>query len=99
KPDNIFVTLKDGEIDQVKIGDLGNALPLCPDMNSLIQTEQYRSPEVIIGAGFSSTADIWSTACMAFELATGEYLFDPKEGANYTSGSDHLTMIFELLGS
>lgn len=29
-----------------------------------IQTRQYRSLEVLIGAGYSTPADIWSTACM-----------------------------------
>lgn len=29
-----------------------------------IQTRQYRSIEVLIGAGYSTPADIWSTACM-----------------------------------
>lgn len=29
-----------------------------------IQTRQYRSLEVLTGAGYSTPADIWSTACM-----------------------------------
>lgn len=29
-----------------------------------IQTRQYRSPEVLIGASYSTAADIWSIACM-----------------------------------
>lgn len=29
-----------------------------------IQTRQYRSLEVLMGAGYSTPADIWSTACM-----------------------------------
>lgn len=31
-----------------------------------IQTRQYRSLEVIIGAKYSTAADIWSTACLVF---------------------------------
>ena len=29
-----------------------------------IQTRQYRSLEVLIGAGYGPAADMWSTACM-----------------------------------
>jgi serine/threonine-protein kinase SRPK1 len=63
-----------------------------------IQTRQYRSLEVIIGSGYDTSADIWSTACMAFELATGDYLFEPHAGENYDRDDDHLAHIIELLG-
>lgn len=36
---------------------------------------------------------------MAFELATGDYLFDPHSGDNYSRDEDHLAHIIELLGS
>lgn len=29
-----------------------------------IQTRQYRCPEVILGAKYGTSADIWSLACM-----------------------------------
>jgi len=35
---------------------------------------------------------------MIFELATGEYLFDPHSGSNYCRDEDHLAHIIELLG-
>jgi len=60
---------------EVKLADLGNACWANHHFTEDIQTRQYRSPEVIIGAGYDTSADIWSVACMAFELATGEYLF------------------------
>lgn len=63
-----------------------------------IQTRQYRSPEVIVGSGYSTSADIWSLACMAFELATGDYLFEPHAGDNYSRDEDHLAHMIELLG-
>ena len=37
-----------------------------------IQTRQYRSLEVLVGSGYGPPADIWSAACMAFEMATGK---------------------------
>uniref|UniRef100_A0A665TIW1 non-specific serine/threonine protein kinase n=1 Tax=Echeneis naucrates TaxID=173247 RepID=A0A665TIW1_ECHNA len=64
-----------------------------------IQTRQYRSLEVLIGAGYSTPADIWSTACMAFELATGDYLFEPHSGEDYSRDEDHIALIIELLGT
>ncbi|XP_030373400.1 SRSF protein kinase 2 isoform X2 [Scaptodrosophila lebanonensis] len=84
---------------RVKIADLGNA---CYDYHHFtedIQTRQYRSIEVLLGAPYNYTADIWSTACLAFELATGDYLFDPHAGESYTRDEDHLAHIVELLGS
>lgn len=36
---------------------------------------------------------------MAFELATGDYLFDPHSGDNYSRDEDHLAHVIELLGA
>uniref|UniRef100_A0A182Q0C8 non-specific serine/threonine protein kinase n=1 Tax=Anopheles farauti TaxID=69004 RepID=A0A182Q0C8_9DIPT len=82
----------------VKIADLGNACWVDKHFTEDIQTRQYRSLEVIIGAGYDTSADIWSTACMAFELATGDYLFEPFSGNDYCRDDDHIAHIIELLG-
>lgn len=82
----------------VKIADLGNACWVDKHFTEDIQTRQYRSLEVLIGAGYNTSADIWSTACMAFELATGDYLFEPHSGDEYSRDEDHLAHIIELLG-
>ena len=63
-----------------------------------IQTRQYRALEVLLGSGYGPPADIWSTACMAFELATGDYLFEPHSGEDYSRDEDHLAHIIELVG-
>uniref|UniRef100_A0A3B4BD23 non-specific serine/threonine protein kinase n=1 Tax=Periophthalmus magnuspinnatus TaxID=409849 RepID=A0A3B4BD23_9GOBI len=34
----------------------------------------------------------------AFELATGDYLFDPQAGATFSREEDHIAHIIELLG-
>ncbi|XP_018108150.1 SRSF protein kinase 2 isoform X4 [Xenopus laevis] len=83
---------------RVKIADLGNACWVHKHFTEDIQTRQYRSIEVLIGAGYSTPADIWSTACMAFELATGDYLFEPHSGEDYSRDEDHIALITELLG-
>jgi hypothetical protein len=35
---------------------------------------------------------------MAFELATGDYLFEPHSGEDYSRDEDHIAHIIELLG-
>ncbi|KAK6174863.1 hypothetical protein SNE40_013430 [Patella caerulea] len=82
----------------VKIADLGNACWTHHHFTEDIQTRQYRCLEVLIGAGYGPPADIWSTACMAFELVTGDYLFEPHSGEGYSRDEDHLAHIVELLG-
>jgi len=84
---------------EVKIADLGNACWEYHHFTEDIQTRQYRSLEVLIGAEYGSPADIWSTACMAFELATGDFLFEPHSGEEYSRDEDHLAHITELLGT
>ncbi|XP_017212769.2 SRSF protein kinase 1a isoform X1 [Danio rerio] len=83
---------------KVKIADLGNACWVHKHFTEDIQTRQYRSLEVLLGSGYNTPADIWSTACMAFELATGDYLFEPHSGEDYSRDEDHLALIIELLG-
>ena len=48
----------------VKIADLGNACWMDGEYTHVIQTRQYRSPEVIVGAKWTDKADMWSMACM-----------------------------------
>ena len=35
---------------------------------------------------------------MAFELVTGDYLFEPHSGEDYSRDEDHIAHIIELLG-
>lgn len=58
----------DGEIVKIKIADLGNACWVNHHFTEDIQTRQYRSPEVILGGKWDAGADIWSLACMVWNL-------------------------------
>jgi len=83
-----------------KIGDLGNACWVDKHFTDDVTTRQYRAPEVIVGCPYGPEIDIWSLACLVFELVTGDYLFDPKEDPNHrhTRDEDHLALMIELLG-
>ncbi|KAJ7947913.1 Protein kinase [Quillaja saponaria] len=81
-----------------KLVDFGNACWTYKQFTSDIQTRQYRCPEVILGSKYSTPADLWSFACICFELVTGDVLFDPHSGDNYERDEDHLALMMELLG-
>ena len=70
-----------------------------------MQTREYRAPEVINGADFTCTTDVWSVGCIAYELVTGNFLMDPKKSLSSNSppkpedeiNIDHWCMIQQLL--
>jgi serine/threonine-protein kinase SRPK3 len=64
KADNLL----DIDIISVKIADLGNACWVNHHFTNDIQTRQYRSPEVILGAKWGASTDVWSMACMVRSL-------------------------------
>ncbi|XBH94139.1 hypothetical protein VPH35_084972 [Triticum aestivum] len=88
----------DGISMKCKIVDFGNACWADQQGDGVIQTRQYRAPEVIIGSGYSYSADMWSFACMAFELATGDMLFAPNTCQGCSEDEDHLALMMETLG-
>lgn len=90
--------INDNNIIQIKIADLGNACWYDEHYTSSIQTREYRAPEVLMGAPWGCCADIWSTACLIFELITGDLLFEPNGGHSYSKDDDHIAQILELLG-
>ena len=89
------------EIDpsiEVKICDIGNACWFDYHFSTIIQTRQYRSPEVLIGVNYNETSDIWSLACIVFELVTGDFLFQPEKGDTFTKNDDHVAKFIYTLG-
>ncbi|GAA6223543.1 SRSF protein kinase 3-like [Lates japonicus] len=82
----------------VKIADLGSSCWVYKHFCEEIQTRQYRSLEVLLGSEYGPPADIWSVACMAFELVTGDSLFEPKARESISLEEDHIAQIMELLG-
>jgi serine/threonine-protein kinase SRPK3 len=84
---------------RIKIADLGNATPVHRHYTNDIQTRQYRCPEVILGKDdWDTGADIWSAACLIFEMFTSDYLFAPTNGQTFNKDDDHIAQIIELMG-
>uniref|UniRef100_T1II46 non-specific serine/threonine protein kinase n=1 Tax=Strigamia maritima TaxID=126957 RepID=T1II46_STRMM len=99
KPENVCVSEDVGSELTATLVDLGNACWANSPFSKNIQTRPYRCPEVILKLGYKSNADIWSVACMAFELATGDVLFKPHTGKYYTRDEHHMALVIELLGA
>lgn len=72
KPDNIMLT-NDGDI---KLIDFGGTTCYNDTCLHLINTRQYRAPEIILGCGrWSFPSDIWSLGCVAIEFYSGKVFF------------------------
>ncbi|CAD7926910.1 unnamed protein product [Amoebophrya sp. A25] len=80
------------------LSDFGNGCWVDKHFTEEIQTRQYRAPEVLIGAPYDTSTDLWSSACMFFELLTGDFLFDPKSSNSWSTDEDQLALMVELLG-
>ncbi|KAJ0064657.1 hypothetical protein NL108_011520 [Boleophthalmus pectinirostris] len=83
---------------EVKIADLGSSCWVYKHFCEEIQTRQYRSLEVLVGLDYGPPADIWSVACMTFELLTGDSLFEPRAANSCSLEEDHIAQIMMLLG-
>ncbi|XP_070853735.1 SRSF protein kinase 3 [Drosophila suzukii] len=84
----------------VKIADMGNGCWFHHHFADDIQTREYRAVEVILGAGYSETADIWSAACLFWEMVTGDYLFTLKKPRGRASLDEtHIAAIIETCGA
>ena len=87
----------------VKISDFGNACWTNHHLSDGIQTRQYRCPENMMGIEYDTPSDIWSVACIVFELITGDYLFNPENKyvgrkRELLRDREHLSLMVDLLG-
>ena len=85
------------DIISVKIADLGNACWVGHHFTNDIQTRQYRSPEVILGAKWGASTDVWSMASMvsAF-ISYPTFSTRAKKSRDIRSSSSLLAIIYSI---
>jgi serine/threonine-protein kinase SRPK3 len=84
---------------KVKIVDMGNACYTYKKFSSVIQTRNYRAPEVMIRSKYDESADIWSLGCTVYELVTGRLLYRPKKvPGKHGKNQHHLHQISMVIG-
>ena len=105
KPENILLAHSDystityqGHSDyrvprslEIRLIDFGGATFETDHHSRIINTRQYRAPEVLLGLGWSYPSDMWSVGCILCELLTGELLFPTHEDL------EHLAMMERVL--
>ncbi|CAN0415897.1 unnamed protein product, partial [Laminaria digitata] len=89
KPENVLlkswqereVTLDNGDVirvpanPRIKVIDFGGATYEHDSHASVVNTRQYRAPEVILGLRWLYPSDLWSVGCIIAELYLGDLLF------------------------
>lgn len=79
--------------DDIKIIDFGGATFEDEHHSDIINTRQYRAPEVILGCcKWNELSDVWSIGCIIMELYSGDLFFPTHD--NY----EHLAMIERICG-
>jgi len=76
---------------EIRLIDFGGATFEKDHHSSIINTRQYRGPEVILNFKWSHPSDIWSIGCILAELFCGELLFATH------SDIEHVQLIQKIL--
>ena len=96
KMENILFTRNNTD---VVLADFGGSYPVTDTRQGrTIQSREYRSPEILLGAPYSEKIDIWSVGCIVFEVATRKVLFPPKWGDKHEKNVNHLRLISKIMG-
>lgn len=86
KEENANITYKNPLDLNIKIIDFGGGVFINEAHSGIINTRQYRSPEVLLGCcKWNEKSDIWSLGCIIAELYTGELLFPTHSDAEHLS--------------
>ena len=93
KPENVLFVVGDAgrRNAQIKVIDFGGAVwdkdSKGKTRTSIVNTRQYRAPEILLRSGWDFPSDVWAAGCTVAEAALGRQLF-PAESAR-----EHLAMI------
>ncbi len=91
KNDDIYFTPK---YTSIKLIDFGGATRENERHSEIINTRQYRAPEVIMGCcEWDEKSDVWCLACIFCELYSGELLFPTH------NNEEHLSLIEKVSGN
>jgi len=78
------VEVKRPRSTRIKLIDFGGATYDDDSHKStIINTRQYRAPEVMLGLEWSFPADLWSLGCIIVELYQGDFLFSTHENMEH----------------
>ncbi len=72
----IVETLKAPVSTGIRLIDFGGAIYDFESKEGIVNTRQYRGPEVILGMEWGMPSDVWSLGCILMELYTGHLLFE-----------------------
>jgi len=91
---NVLLEMDTRDCTRIKVIDFGGTRRTQAGRRhkSLVQTRQYRAPEVLLEYGWSFPADLWSIGCMLLELYTSDLLFP----VHHTD--EHLCLIEHICG-
>ncbi|XP_665263.1 serine/threonine kinase-1 [Cryptosporidium hominis TU502] len=76
---------------EIRLIDFGAATYEHDYHGSVINTRQYRAPEVILDLGWDMSSDMWGFGCILMELYTGVLLFKTHEHM------EHLAMVERII--
>lgn len=83
---------------ETAVTDFGNSYFYEKRTRNEIQDRRYRAPEIVLDLNYGYACDIWSVACVTFELLTGFVLFEPLDEP-LNKDLHHLYLMEVMLGS
>lgn len=93
------IMIKVDDKSKIKISDMGTCItPTRLKARRIIQTEYYRSPELLLEMKYDNSSDIWALGCTIYEMLSGKILFN-SDGAKGNENRMHLFLITQKLGN